>query len=355
MTAPRWPLSLSRARPKLQLGDALVPEAPASQPFPTANRAFPSPPGMSAPVPRSCARPKLQLGAALVPEAPASLPFPPANRPSSSPPGSNGAPAGTCLRRSEKSSKNKPLYFTQSVQSRLEKCSSCGSLLCVENSSASRTGEVVLLPHAPESSSAIAARLCALRRDLIISNSARPLAFTHPAREARPFIRTPRSENPEKPNQNAKIASSRSVSSESGSETPFSEHAVRKIPAKIQKKVHSRGIARRHRCGGGRRKSPNAALPKPMDHSPQISQIYTDFILRNVICENLRNLWLKLFAENRGLLNQSHESKRRKRTEITSSAVNEMSARLKPNRKAQLFSYSCHSCNSWTFLLHEYS
>jgi len=51
----------------------------------------------------------------------------------------------------------------------------------------------------------------------------------------RGFIRTPRSENPAKPNENAKIASSRSVSSEIRSEIPFPEHSVRKIPKNLSR------------------------------------------------------------------------------------------------------------------------
>src|SRR6266436_3079261 len=69
----------------------------------------------------------------------------------------------------KKSSKNNRLYFTQSVRSRLEKCSSRDSLPCVENSSASRVGEAVLLPHGLECSPALAPRLHALMRDLNIS------------------------------------------------------------------------------------------------------------------------------------------------------------------------------------------
>src|SRR6266436_6718165 len=78
----------------------------------------------------------------------------------------------------KKSSKNNQLYFTQSVRSRLEKCSSHGSLLCVENSSASRTGEVILLPHGLRRSPAIAARLCAFLRGVKISAPALPFSVS---------------------------------------------------------------------------------------------------------------------------------------------------------------------------------
>jgi len=66
----------------------------------------------------------------------------------------------------------------------------------VENSSASRLGEVVLPHQDLECSPAIAARLCAFMRDLIIFAPARR-SFTPPAVRARRFIRTPRPENPQ--------------------------------------------------------------------------------------------------------------------------------------------------------------
>jgi len=66
----------------------------------------------------------------------------------------------------KKSSKNNQLYFTQSVQSRLEKCSPHDRLLSVENSLASRTGEQPVLPHRRERLPGIAARLCAFMREL---------------------------------------------------------------------------------------------------------------------------------------------------------------------------------------------
>src|SRR6266478_2093149 len=69
----------------------------------------------------------------------------------------------------QKSSKNNHLYFTQSVRSRLEKCSSCGSVLCVGNSSASRPGEVVLLSSHLEFSPELAVRRCAFLRELNLS------------------------------------------------------------------------------------------------------------------------------------------------------------------------------------------
>ena len=78
----------------------------------------------------------------------------------------------------KKSSKNNQLYFTQSVRSRLEKCSSRGSLTCVENSSASRTGETVLLPPDLEYSPEIAPRLCASIPEQNISQLALPLSVS---------------------------------------------------------------------------------------------------------------------------------------------------------------------------------
>jgi hypothetical protein len=150
----------------------------------------------------------------------------------------------------EKSSKNKQLYFTKSAQSRLEKCSSHGSLPCVGNSSAARFCEVVLLPHSLECSPAIAARLGAFLPELNISERALPFsvwclvfsAFPAPVRKTPKSKNTTirsdisencptasseylvRKENPRKPNQNAKIASSRPVSPAIRSEIPFSEH-----------------------------------------------------------------------------------------------------------------------------------
>src|SRR6266436_3858991 len=87
-------------------------------------------------------------------------------------------PAKSSLPSQNKSSKNNRLYFTKSVRSRLEKCSSCGSLLCVENSSASRPGEVVLFPHNLESSPAIPARLCAFLREQNISELGLPFTVS---------------------------------------------------------------------------------------------------------------------------------------------------------------------------------
>jgi hypothetical protein len=156
--------------------------------------------------------------------------------------------------------KNKQLYFTQSVRSRLEKCSRRGSLPGVENSSASRPGEVVLLPFGLESSPAMAsrcgARACnisapALRLGLSFSTLPRrglrataphssinpPIHQSSPSLHASAPFGKPRnpktphfrlispkiapslhpdtpSGKSEKPNRNAKIASSRPVSPE---------------------------------------------------------------------------------------------------------------------------------------------
>jgi hypothetical protein len=114
----------------------------------------------------------------------------------------------------------------------------------VENSSASRRGEVVLLPH-DSGSPAIAARARAFLRKLKISapKAALRVGLLHshcynmraaaPHRSINPtilpfrFIRTPRPEYPEKPDQKAKIASSRPVSPEIRPEIPFSGHPVR--------------------------------------------------------------------------------------------------------------------------------
>src|SRR6266436_8973987 len=78
----------------------------------------------------------------------------------------------------KKSSKNNRLYFTQSVRSRLEKCSSRDSLPCVENSSASRAGGLVLLPHGLEGSPALAARPRAFGRELNLSAPAFPFSVS---------------------------------------------------------------------------------------------------------------------------------------------------------------------------------
>src|SRR6266481_543571 len=99
----------------------------------------------------------------------------------------------------KKSSKNNQLYFTPSVRSRLEKCSSCDTFLCVENSSISRASEVVLLPHGLERSSTIAARPCAFLRAVKITAPALPFSVSclvfsvfpeHPVRKI------PKSKNP---------------------------------------------------------------------------------------------------------------------------------------------------------------
>src|SRR6266478_1376205 len=105
----------------------------------------------------------------------------------------------------KKSSKNNQLYFTQSVRSRLEKCSSCGSLPCVSTHLLHALAKSFFFLTTPAYSPAIPARLCALIRDMNLCSPAFPLnvsclvfsvfsAFPH-------FLfRTPRSENPTKPN-----------------------------------------------------------------------------------------------------------------------------------------------------------
>src|SRR5947209_4581569 len=74
--------------------------------------------------------------------------------------------------------KNNQLYFTSSLRSRLEKSSRRVSLPCVENSSASRPGGVVLLPFGLEYSPAIVARLCAFSRAHTISALALPFSVS---------------------------------------------------------------------------------------------------------------------------------------------------------------------------------
>src|SRR6266478_1992565 len=76
-----------------------------------------------------------------------------------------------------------PANFKKQPSLFCEKCSSCGSLLCVENSSASRSGENVLLAHGLEGSPAIVARLCAFTRGSNIPAPAHPFSVSCLARK----------------------------------------------------------------------------------------------------------------------------------------------------------------------------
>src|SRR6266481_2245097 len=94
-----------------------------------------------------------------------------------------------------------------------------------------------LLPDGLGYSPEIAARSCAFLPEVNVSEV--PLFFSVSCFVFSAFraalIRTPRSENPEKPNGNRKNVTSRSIFPKTRSEIPFSEHPVRKCRQTVRK------------------------------------------------------------------------------------------------------------------------
>jgi hypothetical protein len=126
----------------------------------------------------------------------------------------------------KKSSKNNQLYFTKSVQSRLEKCSRSDTLQGVENSSATRRGKVILLPRNFDRAPAIAARLCTYLRVLNFSaHNAALCVRTSTHREFHQAIASAVSPAPATHQSN-----NPPIHPSSPDPAASSEHPVRKIP-----------------------------------------------------------------------------------------------------------------------------